>query len=76
VRTLPPRLLTAVLLSGEFACVVVWALTGAIFALVVGLGRRRERAPRSAAFGWLTSAERPDRRATALPAPGQVEDNE
>jgi hypothetical protein len=37
VRTLPPRLLTVVLLSGELACVVVWALTGAIFALVVGL---------------------------------------
>jgi hypothetical protein len=37
VRTLPPRLLTVVLLSGELACVVVWALTGALFALVVGL---------------------------------------
>jgi hypothetical protein len=29
--------LTVVLLSGELACVVVWAFTGAIFALVVGL---------------------------------------
>lgn len=37
MRTLPPRLLTVVLLSGELACVVVWAFTGAIFALVVGL---------------------------------------
>ena len=37
VRTLPPRLLAVVLLSGELACVVVWALTGALFALVVGL---------------------------------------
>jgi hypothetical protein len=37
VRTLPPRLLPVVLLSGELACVVVWAFTGAIFALVVGL---------------------------------------
>jgi hypothetical protein len=37
VRTLAPRLLTPVLLSGELACVVVWALPGAIFALLVGL---------------------------------------
>ena len=37
MRTLPPRLLAIVLLSGELACVVVWALTGAVFALVVGL---------------------------------------
>jgi hypothetical protein len=37
VRTLAPRLLTPVLLFGELACVVVWALTGAIFALLVGL---------------------------------------
>jgi hypothetical protein len=37
VRTLPPRLLTVLLLSAEFACIVVWAFTGAIFALVVGL---------------------------------------
>jgi hypothetical protein len=37
VRTLAPRLLTPVLLSGELACGVVWALPGAIFALLVGL---------------------------------------
>jgi hypothetical protein len=37
VRTLLPRLLAVVLLSGELACVVVWALTGALFALIIGL---------------------------------------
>jgi hypothetical protein len=37
VRTLPPRLLAVALLSGELACVAVWAFTEAVFALVVGL---------------------------------------
>ena len=37
MKTLPPRLLAVLLLSGELACVVVWALTGALLALVFGL---------------------------------------
>jgi hypothetical protein len=34
---LPPRLLAVALVSGELACVVVSASTGALFALIVGL---------------------------------------
>jgi hypothetical protein len=37
MRTPPPGLLAVALLSGELACVIVWAFTEAVFALVVGL---------------------------------------
>ena len=37
MKILPPRLLAVLLLSGELVCVALWALTGAILALVIGL---------------------------------------
>ena len=37
VRTPPPKLLVVSLLSGELACLIIWAFTEAVFALVIGL---------------------------------------
>ncbi len=37
MRTPPPKLLAVSLLSGEIACLAIWAFTEAVLALVVGL---------------------------------------
>ena len=37
MRTPPPKLLVVSLLSGELTCLIIWAFTEAVFALVIGL---------------------------------------